>query len=140
MINETLKATGKVQFELNGEVVHSTNLVVDVGLAWIAERVAAATANPMSHMAVGSGTTPPAAGNTALENELGRAPLDSTAHNGNQMTLVTTFQAGVGTGALTEAGVFDASTAGTMLARTTFPVINKGADDILIVTWVITFA
>ena len=94
----------------------------------------------MSHMAIGSGTTAPSAGDVALETELGRAALDSSTAAGNEVTYVTTFQAGAGTGAVTEAGIFDAASAGTMLSRTTFPVINKGVDDILIVTWVITLA
>ena len=40
--------------------------------------------------------------------------------------------------AVTEAGVFNASSSGTMLCRTVFPVVNKGADDTMSVTWTIT--
>jgi len=49
-----------------------------------------------------------------------------------------TFGAGVGTGAVTEAGIFNASSAGTMLCRTTFSVINKAAADTLGITWTVT--
>jgi hypothetical protein len=45
--------------------------------------------------------------------------------------------AGDSTGALTEAGVFNAATGGIMLDRVVFPVVNKGADDSL--TAVFTF-
>jgi hypothetical protein len=48
------------------------------------------------------------------------------------------FPAGTATGAITEAGIFNAATGGTMLCRTTFPVINKGSADSLAVTWVVT--
>lgn len=47
---------------------------------------------------------------------------------------VATFAAGTGTGALTEAGIFNASSAGTMLNRVVFATVNKGASDTLIVT------
>ena len=42
------------------------------------------------------------------------------------------------TGAVTEAGIFNAASGGTMLCRTVFSVVNKGADDSLSVTWTIT--
>ena len=45
--------------------------------------------------------------------------------------MTTTFAAGAATAALTEAGVFNAASAGTMLDRVIFPVINKGAADTL---------
>ena len=48
------------------------------------------------------------------------------------------FAAGSGTGAITEAGVFNASSGGTMLCRTVFSVVNKGADDSMTITWTIT--
>ena len=41
------------------------------------------------------------------------------------------------TGALTEAGVFNAASAGAMFDRVVFPVVNKGVDDSL--TAVFTF-
>ena len=51
---------------------------------------------------------------------------------------VASFVAGVGTGAVTEAGVFNAASAGTMLCRTVFSVVNKGAADSMSITWTIT--
>jgi hypothetical protein len=50
------------------------------------------------------------------------------------------FGAGVGTGALTEAGIFNASSAGTLLCRTVFSVINKAANDTMSITWTVTLA
>ena len=40
--------------------------------------------------------------------------------------------------AIKEAGIFNAATGGTMLARTTFAVINKGTDDTVSISWTIT--
>lgn len=157
MLKENFKATGKLAIELrdvNGNVIDSrevNNVVVDPGLVYIASRMIGATANVMSHMAVGTSnansTDPTASTQTALgaEGATARASLSSiTTSNqnitGDSVTYVATFIAGVGTGALVEAGIFNASTAGTMLCRTTFPVINKGTSDSLTITWKVTVA
>jgi hypothetical protein len=92
-------------------------------------------------MAVGTDNTATAAGNTALGVQLGsRVSLTSTTVTTNQIAYVATFGVGVGTGALTEAGIFNASTSGTMLCRTVFAVINKGANDTMTITWTITIS
>jgi hypothetical protein len=56
------------------------------------------------------------------------------------VSYAATFPAGTGTGAVVEAGIFNASSAGTMLCRTTFDVVNKGADDAMSVTWTVTIS
>ena len=114
------------------------NLVVTVGKNFIASRMKDATATAMSHMAIGSGTTAAAAGDTTLGTELGRVALTSTTVTTNNVAYVATFPAGTGTGAITEAGLFNASSAGTLLCRTVFSVINKGAADTLGITWTVT--
>ena len=117
------------------------NLVVTTGLAYIASRMKDATATAMTHMTVGTGNTAAAAGNTALETQLGsRVALTSTTDTSNSIAYVASFGAGVATGALTEAGIFNASTSGTMLCRTVFAVINKGASDTMTITWTITIS
>lgn len=122
------------------EDVTVENLVVDTGLAYIASRMAGTSENVMSHMAVGDGTTNPAAGDTALESQLGRVALTSTTVTDNAVEYVATFGAGTGTGAVTEAGIFNASSGGTMLCRTEFAVINKGASDSMTITWTVTIS
>ena len=49
-----------------------------------------------------------------------------------------TFGAGTGTGAVTEAGILNASSSGTLLCRTEFSVVNKGSSDSMTVTWTVT--
>ena len=123
------------------ENVTVPNLVVDTGLAYIASRMKDTTLGAMTHMAVGAGTTNPAAGDTQLESQLGsRVSLTSTTVTDNAVEYVATFGAGVGTGAVTEAGIFNASTSGTMLCRTEFAVINKGASDSMTITWTVTIS
>ena len=116
------------------------NLVVDTGLDFIASRMKGTTDAAMSHMAVGTSNTAANAANTTLGTELARQVLASTVVTDNSIAYVATFAAGTGTGALTEAGLFNASSSGTMLCRTVFSVINKGAADSMTVTWTVTIS
>ena len=145
MINDDLKLRGDVAIVLkdkDGKVKESreiNNLVVSAGLTYICSRMADVSANVMSHMALGSGTTAAAAGDTDLESILGsREALDSTTASSNTINYVSSFEAGEGTGAVTEAGIFNAASSGTMLCHVIFPVVNKQADDTMSVTWTIT--
>lgn len=147
MINEALKLRGNLAMVLRDkdgnvkETREEKNLIVSAGLNFICDRMEGTSEAVMSHMAVGSGTTAAAAGNTDLESILGsREALDSTTVTDNTITYVSSFEAGEGTGAITEAGIFNASTAGTMLCRTVFSVVNKAADDTLQITWTITLS
>jgi hypothetical protein len=114
------------------------NLVVTVGKNYIATRIVGVASDIMSHMAIGTGTATPAVANTTLGTEAGRVTLASASAANNQVTYTATFPAGTGTGAITEAGVFNQSSAGIMLCRTTFPVVNKAAGDSIAITWVVT--
>ncbi len=145
MINDDLKLRGDVAIVLkdkDGKVKESreiNNLVVSAGLTYICSRMADASAGVMSHRALGSGTTAAAAGDTDLESILGsREALDSTTASSNTITYVSSFEAGEGTGAVTEAGIFNAATSGTMLCHVIFPVVNKQADDTMSLSWTIT--
>jgi len=143
MIQETIKAKGELSIKLFGPdgklkaEQNVPNLVVTNGKTFIAARMVG-TPTAMSHMAIGSGTTDPAVGDTALQTELGRVALTSSASSGAVVTYVASFGAGTGTGAVTEAGILNASSGGTLLCRTEFSVVNKGADDSMSITWTIT--
>ena len=138
-IQDNLKMKGHLQVSLNGEVVRDIdNLVVTAGKAYVASRMKNTADSAMSHMAIGSGTTAAAAGQTALVTELGRVSLTSTTVSSNVVTYVATFAAGTGTGAVTEAGILNASSNGTMLCRTVFSVVNKGSADSMTITWTVT--
>ena len=136
MFDSSLTLTGHLSVELNGEVVREVpNLVVTAGKGYVASRMKDATATAMSHMAVGTGSTAAAAGDTALGSESGRVALTSTTVSTNTVTYVATFPAGTATAALTEAGILNASSSGTMLCRTVFATVNKGSADQMSVTW-----
>lgn len=139
-----LSATGKLSIVVNDNAgnlkqeLNVTNLVVDTGLDYIASRMKDTTETAMSHMAIGDGTNDPAAGDTTLQSQLGRVSLLSTTVTSNSVEYQATFPAGTGTGAVTEAGIFNDVTAGTMLCRTEFAVINKAAGDSMTITWTVT--
>jgi len=143
--NEDLQATGQVLIQLldaAGNVKEERkvkNLVVSAGKTYIAARMQGSSIpTVMGYMAIGTGTATPAVGNTTLGVEAGRVALASFSSSSNQVTATATFPAGTGTGAITEAGIFNANSAGTMLCRTTFPVVNKAAGDSIAITWVVT--
>tara|TARA_R100001510_G_C7593040_1_gene162117 strand:+ start:35 stop:460 length:426 start_codon:yes stop_codon:yes gene_type:complete len=139
MLNDGLKLTGKLSIAINGEVVQEVpNLVVTAGKGYVASRMKDASATAMSHMGIGSGSTAAAASDTALGSQLARTSLTSTTVSGADVVYVDTFPAGTGTGAVTEAGIFNASSGGTMLCRTVFDVVNKGASDAMTITWTVT--
>ena len=114
------------------------NLVVTSGLNLIATGLASGTLTVPSHMAVGTSSTSAALSQTTLGTEVGRVALTSTTRTGSAVAYVGTYPAGTGTGALTEAGIFNDPTTGTMLSRSTFSVVNKLADDSMVITWTIT--
>lgn len=147
MINDTFQIVGdlriKLRNTLTGEITVDRlekNLVVNVGKSFIASRMAGNASAVMGWMAVGTNNTAPSATDTTLNTEIARVAttVSGGTPSGNTVQYVGVYPAGVATGALTEAGIFNASSAGTMLSRTTYPVINKGASDEMTITWVIT--
>jgi hypothetical protein len=150
-MNDAFHIQGRVHLELRGPdgalkaVRDVENLVVNAGLYHIADQLAGQAQAAMSHMAVGNDDDPaPAAGDVALNGELARVALTGKTQgsgvDANKVSYVATFGAGTGTGALVEAGIFNDASAGSMLCRSIFAVINKGAADALTITWVLTIS
>lgn len=139
MINDNLKLKGRLKVAINGKTVKEIdNVVVSDGKGYVASRMKDATATAMSHMAIGTGSTAASSSDSALETEAGRVSLTSTTVSSNEVEYVATFGAGTGTGAITEAGILNASSSGTLLCRTVFSVVNKGSSDSMTITWTVT--
>jgi hypothetical protein len=109
--------------------------VTDAGMAIVTNRLRDSGTTP-HYVHWGTGTTPAADGNTALETASGHESRTAGAMT-QQDTNVTndTFQV-VGTitcatsaKAITEAGLFDASTSGNCFLRGTFSAINVNVAD-----------
>ena len=139
MVNDNLKLTGALTIALNDKVVQKIdNLVVTAGKNYVASRMKDTTKAAMSHMAVGTGTTAAAAGQTTLVSENDRNALTSQTVTNNAIAYVATWAAGDATAALTEAAIFNASSGGDMLCRTVFSVVNKASADSMTITWTVT--
>ena len=143
-MNQEFKVIGEPEFILRDQFGNVKqhfkvkNLIVASGKEWISARMVAGTDAVMSHMAIGTGTATPASANLTLISESSRVALTSTNRSTNQVTYSAFFPAGSGTGAITEAGVFNAAALGTMLSRATFSAINKDVLDTLTINWTIT--
>lgn len=113
------------------------NTVETAGKNGIADQLLASpTLTKPGWMAIGTGT----GGTTTLTTELDRNALTSKTRSGAVVTLVGNWAAGDGTGAITEAGIFDAASSGNMWTYTSFSVINKGAGDTLEIDWTVTIS
>lgn len=127
---------------ITGKLVDSKtipNLIVSVGKQYIASRMVSNSTTVVSHMAIGGGTASPISGNTALGSEISRKALSSLTNTTNQIVAVATF-GNDSSGSISEAGIFNASSSGTMLCRTAFTPFTKTTGETVIVTWTITIA
>jgi hypothetical protein len=149
MLTEEIKALGAVSFELTDEFGNvkdsgSTNLIVNTGLSYITGRILSNTTTPVGYMALGIGTTAVSLLNTGLETPLGPRILLTDASQvttnvlNDSVQYTCAFAAGVATGGITEAALYNDELSGIMVARTVFPVINKGPLDVLAIIWKIT--
>ena len=112
------------------------NLVTNAGLAGIgADAVEAA----FDYIAVGTGTTAAAAGDTTLETELATSGLsraqgtdsrETTTQTNDTLVVTKTFTV-TGTAAVTECGLLNAGASGTLLGRNVFSAINVANGDSL---------
>lgn len=128
----------------NANALRFHNLVTNAGLALVAGRInGSGTPDAATYIAVGTGTTSAAAGDTALETEIGDSGLSraagtvslQTTTETNDTARVTKTFSVTGTKAVTEAGLLNDATTGTLLARQVFAAVNVVNTDSLAVTW-----
>ena len=120
------------------------NVVTTVGKEFLASFLnsacAAAATFTGKYIAIGTDATAEAAANTSLGTELSRHTGTASYLSGQIFKVTATFAAGSGTGAIAEYGLFSSSTGGTLIARDTEAVINKGASDTLTVVAQLTMS
>jgi hypothetical protein len=144
-MNDSLNLKGTLKITLsdsNGKVKeehHFKNLIVDAGKSFVINALKASSTQPFDYIAIGEGTITPLGTQTALQTEIARNIFTYVATTAS-LTMTSVFLPGVGTGTITEAGIFNAASSGTMLSRTTFFAINKTATDQLTVVWTITLS
>jgi len=135
-LNLDLRVSGITGSWTEQEVVYNT--ITNAGLALIAKRLGGVTANAITHMAIGEGT--PTA--TALQSEITTGGgerdavtpasatttvTDDTIRCTNTFTFSDTFT-------ITEEGLFNAASNGTMAASRSFSAINVSSGDSLQIT------
>lgn len=120
-----------------------SNLITSAGLAGIASRInGAGSEAAFTYIAIGTGTTAAAAGDTALETEIttgGGARASATASRvttdvtNDTAQLVVTFNF-TASFSVTETGVLNAASSGTLLNRQVFTAVAVTSGDSLQVT------
>lgn len=119
------------------------NLIVTKGKELVADQLGGTTTAPVTAIAIGTGTTAAAAGNTALESEIttnGGARGAATVTNVTTTTTNDTEQwvktfSFTGSFAVTEEGLLDNNTSGgNLLARQVFSAVNVANGDSLQIT------
>jgi len=144
-----MKVKGLITISLNGEVVRKIkNTITNAGLAQVALLSGDAAAVPFTYLALGTGTTGAAAGDTTLETETSASGLARASAAVTQVTttetddtsqLLKAFTAGASV-AVTECGILNASSAGTLLGRQVFAAVNVVSSDVLTITYQVAFA
>jgi hypothetical protein len=150
MFNVQYGLKGDWEFELRGpdgqvkQHFRSSNVVCTNGKEFLASYLysgaLAASTFTCKYIAIGTDSTAEAAANTALGVEAARHTGTATYVSGCIYQVKATFAAGLGTGAIVEYGLLSSSTGGTLLARVTSSVVNKGAGDTLTVTAQLTIS
>jgi ElaB/YqjD/DUF883 family membrane-anchored ribosome-binding protein len=108
------------------------NLVVTAGRrVFLASGGTAKYLKDFAWCAIGTGAAAAALGDTTLGAEVARVAATVSNPDSDTLRVSGAFGAGVGTGAITESGLFNASSSGTMLNRLVFSAYNKGALDSL---------
>lgn len=148
MIKENITLTGRVELILTGpdsrikERKIIDNLVVTTGKEFVAGRIAGTSVGVMTHIEVGTSSNPPTVNNTSLNSGIigSRTPMiiSGGTPSGPSVLFSALFGPTVGTGNIVEAGIFNASTGGTMLCHTVFSEVTKGPLDSLTINWTVT--
>jgi len=115
------------------------NLVTTVGLEQVNDFLAGLAPTSSTHIAIGEGTTAETVGDTALETEQDRqsATITEPSNVSTKYEHEFTFGSGISF-AITELGLFNASSGGTMFNRATFSARNVDDTISLIATVIVT--
>jgi hypothetical protein len=142
-MNDKAGVSGRLTLRLRGpdgrvKQLVRQNTVTQQGLAGIADQLLdSPTAGKPTHLAVGTGLPT----GDGLGSEIGRVPLQQKTRDDTTVTMTTEFAEGQGIGYLTEAGLYDRSSGGTMWCSATLGgMIPKKQADTLEISWELTIA
>lgn len=130
--------------KLKYEHVTVTNTLTELHDCLVADRLSGGSDTLITHGKLGTGTGQTSA-STDLATPVGgaRTAIDSLTQGSggddNDAIVVVTFGAGVDTGSITEAGLFNHLDTAAMQCYDDSIDVVKGADDTLEITWTITY-
>lgn len=138
-MNDVIRLRGAFELslrDLSGNVLETRrvdNVVVTAARKWVLQQLESTdiqTAQTVSYMAVGTGTTAPATSDTALVNESTRKAIQSfttsnLTSNPPSWRAECSYATNEANTTLGEVALFNSSAAGTMFARATFSTVNK---------------
>jgi hypothetical protein len=122
------------------------NTIVTSGRRWVLQQIASSeiqTAQSISYMAVGTGTTAPATSDTGLGSETSRKAIGTftttnLTSNPPSWMAQTSWATNEANTTLGEVGLFNSSSAGTMLGRATYTTLNKTTSNTLTVSYTVS--
>lgn len=147
-----IKMRGFIEMELrnavNNELIErrTENVIVTSGRAWVLQQIcssAIVTSQSISHLAIGTGTTAPATSDTGLASEntrkaIGTFTTTNLTSNPPSWQAATSFATNEANTTVGEVGLFNSSSAGTMLGRATFTTINKTTSNTLSISYTVS--
>lgn len=122
------------------------NTVVTGGRAWVMHNIysgGAASAQVLSHMAIGTSTTAPATSDSGLGSEatrkaVGTFTTTNLTSNPPNMDFIVSFATNEGNTTIGEAAIFNSSSGGTMFNRATFATLDKTTSNTLSLTYTVS--
>ena len=148
-MNDKFGLSGRLRIDhvRNGEYLNQidkTNTIMDVGKSAVVSMIGSdiSSAVAFDFVSIGTSGIAAAATQTILGSEqvrvLTTASQQTSGTTGDTARFIGSFGIS-GTLAIQEAGIFNAASAGSMLARTTFSALNVVSGDAINATWDVTF-
>ena len=151
-MEDVIKLRGCLEIVLgdaNGNVLDKqiiNNTIVTVGRRWVLQQIASSeinTAQSIQYLAIGTGTTAPATGDTALVSEVVRAAIQSfttsnLTSNPPSWRAEASWATNEANTTLAEVGMFVTNSGGTMLGRATFSTVNKTTSNTFSISYTVS--
>jgi len=123
------------------QTIKKKNLVVTSGINLARDLLDGTTTIAVNYLGVGTGTTAVAAGDTTLESEQFRGAITKRTSVSGAFTMAYYLSSTQGNGNdLTEAGLFDTSSGGSMFSRVTYSAITKTSSIAVMYSWTINMS
>ena len=151
-VQEVIKMRGCLEMvlsDLRGNVLERRkveNTIVTAGRRWVLQQINSSgmvTSQSIGYMAIGTDTTAPATGDTALGGESTRNAIVSftttnLTSNPPSWRAECSYASNEGNTTLAEVALLNSSTGGTMLGRATFSTLNKTTSNTLSISYTVS--